>query len=71
VIRLALLTMLLPLVLTAAAKNVHGSSPAKAKSGYGTPSEGMPASFPKKNVKMSIMSSGCKTTHNTPRAACL
>jgi hypothetical protein len=43
----------------------------KAKSEYGTPSEGIPANLLKKNVKTIIIVSGWITAHKTPSAVCL
>ncbi len=54
----ALPSMLLPLMVTALAKNVQGSRPAYAKIGYGIPSDGTLASRPKMTVNSNIVSSG-------------
>ena len=47
--------------MSALAKYVQGSSAAKAKIGYGTPSDGSLASRPKKSVKTAIVISGWST----------
>src|SRR5678815_3204350 len=53
------------------AKNVQGTSAAKLKSGYGTPSDGTFARFPKKRLNTTIVSSGWMIAHEAPSAVCL
>ena len=58
VMRFALPTKLLPLFVMALEKKVQGINPARANSGYETPSEGIPAKRPKNSQKISIVKSG-------------
>ena len=69
--RLALPTRLSADCARPVAKNVQGTSAAKAKSGYGTPSDGIFASLPKNRLKMSIVKTGCMIAHAAPSAVCL
>ena len=66
-----LLFVVLPLAVIELEKNVHGTSPASAKTGYGIPAEATPAILPKKIVKMIIMKSGWRMAHAAPSAVCL
>src|SRR5688572_63889 len=70
VTRLALVTRLVLLVLTAFEKKVHGRIPAYAKMAYGSPSDGTRATRPKTSVKITIVSAGCRTAHSTPSTVC-
>jgi hypothetical protein len=53
-----LLTRLLLEAVNAFAKSCHGNNPQNVNTGYGTPSDGIPASRPKKTLKTIIMNSG-------------
>jgi len=56
--RLEFPTRLFPENPTAPAKYVHGTSAEYEKTGYGTPSLGILANFPKKIVKTTIAENG-------------
>src|SRR5262245_7760369 len=71
VIRLPLPTRLLAEPVNADANSCHGSSPASANTGYGTPSDGKRARRPKTTVNTTIVASGCSQAHNTPNVVCL
>src|ERR1700732_87321 len=53
------------------AKKVQGRSPAYEKMGYGSPSDPMLASLPKKIVNTIIARRGCRTAQAAPSAVCL
>jgi hypothetical protein len=71
VIRSGVATRLFAAAVSEFAKNVHGRSAAYAKSGYGTPSEGMPAKRPKKRLKTTIVMNGWMIAQDAPKAVCL
>ena len=71
VMMFALVTMLVVDRVSPSAKSIQGSRAASTKSGYGTPSDGIFASPPKKTVKMTIVKSGWRTAHAIPRPVCL
>src|SRR3989344_5800096 len=64
-------TTLLPAMRITFEKNVQGRSPAYTKIGYGSPSEGILASAPKKILKTIIFINGWITAHAAPIAVCL
>ena len=66
-----LATTLLLDSVSANANSCHGSSAQNANTGYGTPSDGMRASRPKKIVNTTIVVSGCRIAHAAPSAVCL
>src|SRR5262249_55264259 len=71
VIKWALPTMLLLLVVTALAKNVHGTSTGRAKKGYGKLVETKIPSRPKKSEKTTIISTGWRIAQAAPSRVCL
>jgi hypothetical protein len=71
VIRCWLETRLLEDSFSAKANNCHGSRPVNANTGYGTPSDGIFASRPKKTLNTTIVRTGCKTAQAAPSAVCL
>src|SRR5208337_5211813 len=71
VMMLAFVTMLVVDRVSPSAKRVQGSRAASTKRGYGTPSDGIFASPPKKIVKMTMVRSGWRTAHAIPRPVCL
>ena len=71
VIRLELAMRLLPTCESVTEKYVHSSKAEYENSGYGTPSLGMPASFPKKKANVIMVKRGCSSAQATPSAACL
>src|SRR5262245_10811176 len=70
-IRLELPTRLLEDWLNPLAKNVHGTSAAKAKIGYGMPSDGTLASRPKNRLNTAIVKRGWITAQVKPSDVCL
>src|SRR4051812_6284687 len=66
-----LFTRLLPALFSAFWKYVHGRRPTNAKIAYGCPFDGTSARLPKKIVKITVDTSGCRIAHDTPRAVCL
>ena len=64
-------TRLFPLSENAVAKNCHGNIPQKTRIGYGTPPDGIFASFPKMNVSTSIVRIGRIKAQATPMTVCL
>jgi hypothetical protein len=56
--RLALATMLPDMRVSTVANNVQGSSAAYVNTGYGTPSDGSPASRPNTSEKTTMAVSG-------------
>src|SRR4051794_13144494 len=52
-------------------KNVHGTSAARTKIGYGSPSEGSPASRPKNSPKTPISMMGWINAQPAPKNVCL
>ena len=58
-------------VESAVAKYVQGTSAAIENTGYGIPSEGMPASRPKKMVNTTIVRTGWRIAQPAPSAVCL
>lgn len=61
----------IPAELTEEEKKFHASSPENTKMGYGYPSDGIFARFPKMSVKINIIVSGCIKAHATPMTVCL
>ena len=53
------------------ANSVHGTRPAKANKGYGTPSGATPFSRPRNSVNTTISRNGWMTAHSAPNAVCL
>ncbi len=49
----------------------QGRSPARANSGYGTPSDGTLARIPNRSVNTPTWTAGCTIAHVMPNAACL
>jgi hypothetical protein len=70
-IRLALPIRELLVSDKALAKNCHGRTAEKTRIGYGTPSEGNFASFPKTIVNTTIVKKGRITAHAMPMTVCL
>ena len=70
-IRFALSTRLFEDCDSPLAKNVHGTSAAYAKIGYGIPSDGIFASLPKNSEKTTIVKNGWMIAHAAPSAVCL
>lgn len=58
VIKFAFPTRLLDAWLNPLAKKLHGTSAAKLNIGYGIPSDGILASFPKNRLKTTIVKKG-------------
>jgi hypothetical protein len=56
---------------SANANSCQGTSALNAKTGYGNPSEGMRPNRPKKMLKTTIVSTGCRMAQATPSAVCL
>jgi hypothetical protein len=52
-------------------KNCQNSNPVYTKIGYGTPSEGILTSSPKKTVNTTIVINGWNIAHATPINVCL
>src|SRR5438132_8585169 len=52
-------------------KYVHGTSAHNEKRGYGTPSDGIRANFPKKIVNTTIDMTGWTIAHPAPSVVCL
>src|SRR5262249_54888773 len=69
--RLALPTRLFDAWVSAFAKNVHGTRAANAKIGYGTPSEGIFARWPKKTANTIIVKPGWMMAQAAPSTVCL
>src|SRR5262245_6463107 len=64
-------TTLLPALVTAVAKNVHGSSPANAKSGYGMSPDDRPPRRLKNTVNTTMSRAGWRTAQAAPSTVCL
>jgi hypothetical protein len=56
---------------TAPEKYVHGTRATYENIGYGMPSLGILANFPKKVVKTSMVNNGWMMAHNAPNTVCL
>jgi hypothetical protein len=69
--RLASPTRLVLLRVIASEKKVQGNKAAKAKMGYGRPSEGTLTNRPNITAKIPMVKSGWKIAHATPKAVCL
>src|SRR5215813_4720441 len=67
----ALSTRLLLDCVSANAKSCHGSKAENVKIGYGTPSDGTPASLPKKIVNAAMVRRGWRIAQAAPSAVCL
>src|SRR6476659_7113242 len=62
-IRFELVTRLLPLSVSAVAKNCHGSMPQKTRSGYRTPPAGILPNLPKTSVSITMVRTGRSMDH--------
>src|SRR6266852_3598605 len=62
--------LLLPAVM-ARAKYCQVISPDSTNSGYGSPSDGIPASLPNTNVNTRVLISGLSNAQPIPKTACL
>src|SRR5215470_15673682 len=71
VIKLALPTKLFDDWARPLAKNIHGTNAAYVKIGYGTPSDGIFPSLPKKMLNTTIVKNGWMIDQAAPSAVCL